>query len=67
MNQTKLEKPTSTKKGKKLAKYLRGTADSLKLLANEIEKEGFAKDKEELLSKIGASLLFEAKAFDFRT
>ena len=53
-------------KEKKLAKYLRGTGECLKKLAREIEKEGFVKSKEELLSEIGSSLLFEAKVFDYR-
>ncbi len=51
----------------KLAKYLRGTAKALTALANEIEKaRGFDKESEELLSKIGANLLFEAKVYTFR-
>lgn len=61
-----LNKQSKTKEIKKLCKLLNGVADSLKLLSKEILKEGFTKDKELLLSDIGARLLFEAKAFDFR-
>ena len=57
---------TKTEEIKKLSKLLNGIADSLKLLSKEIKKEGFTKDKEYLLSDIGARLLFEAKAFCFR-
>jgi len=51
----------------KLAKYLKGTAKALIQLAKEIEDTGeFDKESEELLSKIGSNLLFEAKVFTYR-
>jgi hypothetical protein len=52
---------------KKLAKYLKGTAKALTLLAKEIEDAGeFDKESEELMSKIGAELVFHAKSYTFR-
>lgn len=55
------------KQYQKLAKYLKGTAKALSVLADEInEDKEFTKDSEELLSKIGSNLLFEAKAYTFR-
>ena len=55
------------KQHKKLAKYLRGTAEALTQLAKEIEESAeFDKESEELLSKIGANLLFEAKVYTFK-
>ena len=56
------------KKHKKLAKYLKGTAKALTQLAKEIEQAGeFDKESEELLSKIGANLLIEAKVYTFKS
>lgn len=50
----------------KLAKYLKGTAESLDRLGDEIKaRGGFDKDDEELLSKIGSNLLFHAKSYTF--
>jgi hypothetical protein len=50
----------------KLAKYLRGCADTLKLLAKEIEKDGsFTKESEELMGKVGSEMLFHAKSYGF--
>lgn len=55
-------------KERKLAKYLKGTAKALIQLAKEIEDMGeFNKESEDLLSKIGANLLFEAKAYGYRS
>lgn len=55
------------KQYQKLAKYLKGTAKALSVLADEInEDKEFTKDSEELLSKIGSNLLFEAKAYSYR-
>lgn len=52
---------------KKLVKYLKGTARALHVLADEIEEMGeFDRDSEELMSKIGAELLFHAKSYTFR-
>lgn len=51
----------------KLVKYLKGTAEALSVLADEIDKAKMLnKESEDLLSKIGSNLLFEAKAFTFR-
>lgn len=59
----KLEK----KKALKLAKYLEGTGESLKLLAREVYRdEEFTKESEELMSDIGANLLFHAKSYTFK-
>lgn len=50
----------------KLAKYLRGTSNVLRVLAKEVEQDGrFSKESEELMSKIGAELLFHAKSYTF--
>lgn len=50
----------------KLARYLKGTADALRLLAAEIKERGvFDKDDEDLVSKIGSNLLFHAKTYSF--
>lgn len=50
----------------KLAKYLKGTAMVLNRLSEEIvARDGFDKDDEELLSKIGSGLLFHAKTYTF--
>lgn len=50
----------------KLAKYLRGTGDALKRLADEIDDDcGFSKESEELMSKIGGELLFHAKSYSY--
>jgi hypothetical protein len=55
------------KQYKKLSKYLKGTARALSVLADEIEEDKkFDKESEELLSKIGANLLFEAKVYTFK-
>lgn len=55
------------KQYKKLAKYLRGISKTLIILADEIdEAKKFDKDSEELLSKIGAGLLFESKIYTFK-
>lgn len=56
------------KQHKKLARYLKGTAQALKVLGNEIEQDGeFNKESEELMCKIGANLLFHAKSYIFLT
>lgn len=54
-------------KEKKLVKLLKGVAKTLELLAEEIENDGFDTDRTNLLAEIGAKLLFEAKAFTFRS
>lgn len=54
------------KKERKLTKYLKGTSEALSVLADEIEKDGkLTKEAEELMSRIGADLLFHAKTFTF--
>ncbi len=51
---------------KKLAKYLKGTAKALVALAKEIEEDGsFSRESEELMSEIGAQMLFHAKSYTF--
>lgn len=51
-----------------LAKFLKGTAKALDRLGDEIKaRGGFDAEDEELLSRIGSRLLFEAKVFDFRS
>ena len=56
----------SDKQSKKLSKYLRGVAGALKQLANEIDEAGeLDKESEELMSKIGADILFNAKTYTF--
>ena len=55
------------KEHQKLSKYLRGTAKALSVLANEIDDAGeFEKESEDLMSKIGAELLFHAKTYQFK-
>ena len=55
------------KKVKNLANYLKGTGKTLELLSAEIlAKDKFDKEDEELLSEIGANLLFEAKVYTFK-
>lgn len=50
----------------KLVKYLRGTAKVLDRLGDEIAaQKAFNKDDEELLSKIGANLLYHAKTYAY--
>lgn len=49
----------------KLVKYLKGMSEVLSVLADEIKEKGFDKESEELLSKIGAEMLFHAKTFTF--
>lgn len=50
----------------KLAKYLRGTSDVLRVLAQEVERDGsFSKESEQLMSQIGSNLLFHAKSYTF--
>lgn len=52
----------------KLQKYIEGTGKSLILLSKEIkETNEVRKEDLELLSKIGANLIFESKAYDFRS
>ena len=55
------------KQTKKLVKYLKGTAEALSVLADEIDNGSFDKENEELMSKIGAELLYNAKTFTFLT
>ena len=52
-------------KEKKIVKYLKGAGKVLILLAKEIEERGFDKESEELMSKIGSNLLFNAKSYKF--
>jgi hypothetical protein len=55
-----------TKQGKKLQKYIEGTGKALIMLAKEIKEENnVRKDDLDLLSKIGANMLFNSKTFDF--
>jgi len=55
------------KEYQKLAKYLVGTSKALAELAKEIKQDkDLTKESEELLSKIGANLLFNAKAYNFK-
>jgi hypothetical protein len=50
----------------RMSKYLRGIADVLRILANETDAdEAFTAESQELLSNIGANLLFNAKIYDF--
>lgn len=52
----------------KLAKYLRGTAKALNQLAKEIEDDGFFEgSSQDLMTKIASNLLFEARAYDYRS
>lgn len=61
-------KKKTPRKVAKLAKYLKGTAKALDRLAVEIVARGeFDKDDEDLVSKIGAHLLFQAKVYTFRS
>lgn len=54
-------------KALKLAKYLEGVGASLKALAREVRKGGeLTRDNEELMSRIGAELLFRAKTYEFK-
>ncbi len=51
---------------KRVSKYLKGTAKVLNTLAEEIkEDKGFTKESEDLMSKIGADLLFKAKIYKY--
>lgn len=62
------ERASGEEKHIKLAKYLKGTAKALSRLGDEIiARDNFDKEDEELLSKIGSNLLFEAKAYTFRS
>lgn len=54
------------KQHKKLAKYLRGTAEAMKVLADEIEQDGdFTPESKELMSKIGGEMLFHAATYSY--
>lgn len=54
------------KQHKKLSKYLRGTAKALIALSDEIEHDRtLTKDSDELMSKIGADILFISKTYRF--
>jgi hypothetical protein len=55
-----------TKQGKKLQKYIEGTGKSLMLLAKEIKEADMVITEDlELLSKIGANILYFSKTFEF--
>lgn len=60
--------PTTKEGGKqkaKLVKYLRGTAKAITQLAKEVDEHGFDKENEELMSKIGSDMLFNAKTYTY--
>ena len=55
-----------TKQEEKLYKYLQGVGDSIKLLAKEIKAADRVERSDlDLISKIGANLLFNSKTFEF--
>jgi len=49
----------------KLAKYLNGVGDSLKLLSKEVNKKGIDEESLDLMKEIGSALLFKGTAIDF--
>ena len=52
---------------RKEIKHIRGMADALNALADEVEQMGyFDKESEELFRKIGSSLLFQAVAIGWK-
>ncbi|MEK6883371.1 MAG: hypothetical protein AABY22_27330 [Nanoarchaeota archaeon] len=52
---------------KKELKHIKGLAKVLSVLVKEVKKKGyFDKEDQELLKKVGSSLLFKGTTFDYK-